>query len=138
MRARLKESWRTFKAGRPGSRFQERFARRHQYTGGRYNPNKILHIGVGIVLIFVGLFLLAVPGPGSLVLVAALGLLGSEFLFLARILDGGELGVRKGLRWSVSYWTRLSPPKKILLLLVVMTALIAGTYAAIAWLWKRN
>jgi hypothetical protein len=102
---RLKEYWTDLKRGRPGSRFEE------QYNGQRKAQNRpvgrVLRIIGGLILIPVGVFFLAVPGPGLLVIGIGAVLIAREFKFAARFLDTLEVQARRALKWTQKGWRRL-------------------------------
>jgi uncharacterized protein (TIGR02611 family) len=122
MLERLKRSWRRFKAGEPGQRFQQQYRRRRQ--SGRSPLEKVLFIGGGILLIAVGLLFLFVPGPGLLIILLGAALIARQSLFAARTLDWAEVRVRKALTWSSRKWRSCSPALKILL--VVLALFVVG------------
>jgi hypothetical protein len=103
---RLKESWADLKRGTPGSRFED------QYDEQRKDKKKgaigrVLRIIGGLVLIPVGVFFLAVPGPGLLVIAVGAVLIAREFKFAARFLDTVEVQTRRALKWVQGRWRRL-------------------------------
>jgi len=91
----IKQDWEELKAGEPGHRFQDRYHRRHQR--GQDGPafRKVVVIGFGLVVIGVGVLLLIFPGPGWGTIILGIALMAGESLFLAKILDLGELIIRK-------------------------------------------
>jgi hypothetical protein len=94
---RWMESLKALRRGRPGHRFQEwhRSQRRRVDGWGR-----VLTAFLGLLLVLVGLLLMAMPGPGLLVALVGLTLLGSTSLTVARALDRAEL-------WLGPAWRRL-------------------------------
>jgi hypothetical protein len=92
----LKREWREFLKSKPGRRFHEVHERRQKKRGNRQGWKKGALIAAGWVLILVGTLLLALPGPGLLVLAAGLMLLASESLSMARFLDWAD---KKGHEW---------------------------------------
>ena len=84
--------------GQPGRRFQERYRRMHAEKGSAWKRCGLFC--AGIVLTLVGVFFLAVPGPGIPILVVGLALIAQESVTLARWLDRTELRLR---RW----WKKL-------------------------------
>lgn len=104
MLASLKEHWHELKDSRPGHRFQERYHRRKKELRGSFHWGRWLNIVGGVLVVLVGIFLLAVPGPGMLVAVVGLSLLGSEFLALARFLDWAEVRLRRIFQWARRWW----------------------------------
>jgi len=80
----------------PGRRFQDRYERRSQTERGRLS--RCAAVAAGIVLTLVGLFFLAVPGPGIPILAVGLALIAQESAVAARLLDRTEVRVRRWLR----------------------------------------
>jgi hypothetical protein len=82
----------------PGRRFQERYQRKRLEKGGMWK--RCAFVCAGVVLTLVGIFFLAVPGPGIPILVIGLGLIAQESALMARFLDRAEVGIRRRLkRW---------------------------------------
>jgi hypothetical protein len=92
------QSWDRFVHALPGRRFQERYRRMQREKGSAWRRCAL--VCAGIVLLIVGLFFLAVPGPGIPILAIGLALIAQESAVLARFLDRAELRLR---RW----WKRL-------------------------------
>jgi hypothetical protein len=84
--------------GVPGRRFQERYERRTSSERGRLARCAVVLAGIGLTL--VGIFFLAVPGPGIPILAVGLALIAQESEGTARALDRTELRLR-------SWWKRL-------------------------------
>ena len=82
----------------PGRRFQERYRRKAQTERGRVARWAAVCAGIGLTI--VGLFFLAVPGPGIPILAVGLALIAQESAATARYLDRTEIRLR---RW----WKRL-------------------------------
>jgi hypothetical protein len=82
----------------PGRRFQERYRRKAQTKRGRMARWAAILAGIGLTV--VGLFFLAVPGPGIPILAVGLALIAQESAMTARLLDRTEIRLR---RW----WKRL-------------------------------
>jgi hypothetical protein len=82
----------------PGRRFQERYRRKASSERGRLARYAVILAGVALTLI--GIFFLAVPGPGIPILAVGLALIAQESAVTARLLDRAELRLR---RW----WKRL-------------------------------
>lgn len=91
----LRDSWHEFRRCPPGRRFQQRYERRQRQRGAK-SALRPLYIGAGLLLAAVGLFFMAVPGPGIPVLVLGAVLMAGESLRVARWLDGLE---RRWRRW---------------------------------------
>lgn len=80
----------------PGRRFQERYQRRSQTERGRLARCAVILAGIGLTL--VGIFFVAVPGPGIPILAVGLALIAEESAVAARLLDRAELRVRRWLK----------------------------------------
>jgi uncharacterized protein (TIGR02611 family) len=88
MFARLRESWRRFRAAPHGTRFQELY-REHQ-AREKSAWRRPLTVMIGLVIIAVGIVALPFPGPGTLIIVLGVGILGRESAQLSRFLDRAE------------------------------------------------
>jgi hypothetical protein len=80
--------------GTPG----RRFSALHRVRRRRNGALKALTIVGGMLLIVLGILLVATPGPGLLAGLLGAGLIASESLFFARLLDCFELRLRALLR----------------------------------------
>lgn len=129
---RVKRSWRRFKAGTPGRRFQQQFSRRKQ--SGRSPFQKALFIAAGILVMVAGFFFLFVPGPGLLILFLGAALIAKQSLLAARALDWTEVRVRKVLNWSLGAWRGSSPALKILLVFLALAVVGAVGFGAFKFL----
>jgi hypothetical protein len=69
-------------------------------------------------------------GPGSAIIFVGLGLLGGEFLPVARSLDWAEVRLRELAQQSKDIWTRSSIPVKILISLIILGCVAAIGYGA--------
>jgi Putative transmembrane protein (PGPGW) len=92
------QSWDRFVHSLPGRRFQERYRRKSASDRGRLARFAVILGGIGLAL--VGIFFLAVPGPGIPILAIGLALIAQESAGTARLLDRAEVRLR---RW----WKRL-------------------------------
>ncbi len=128
MLTRIKETWRQFKAGKPGQRFQEQYRRRQKENQGRWDARKLFHIIAGTVIALIGSFFIPAPGPGTLIMALGLGLIGSEFRPLARALDWAEVKVRTLLQECKAIWARSSTPVKILISLIIVSCMAGAGY----------
>ena len=90
--------WDRFVHSLPGRRFQARYRRMQRDKGSMWK--RCAFVCAGIALALVGLFFMAVPGPGIPILAIGLALVAQESAVLARLLDRAEVKLR---RW----WKRL-------------------------------
>lgn len=100
----LRQSWRRFKAGLPGRRFQQQFRYYQRFRSGA--ARKALIMAAGVLLALVGIFLLFVPGPGIIVLVVGAIAIAQQSSLAARKFDWIEIRLRKFLRHSLGLWSR--------------------------------
>jgi hypothetical protein len=101
---RLKEHWREFKKCPAGTRFEERYRRRHSRE--RSLREKALGMMGGLVVSGAGALMLFVPGPGLLVLFVGLVLIAQESRAMACALDWTELRGRALLQRVKQLWRR--------------------------------
>ena len=101
----FKAYWADLKRGRPGSRFQEQYDEERTKQNGTLG--RLLRILGGLLLFPIGVFFLAVPGPGLLVIALGAVLIAREFRFAAAVLDNIEVRARKLFKWGKQRWQRL-------------------------------
>ena len=77
----------------PGRRFQERYERKQHEKGSAWK--RCAFVCGGVLLTLVGIFFLAVPGPGIPILIVGLALIAQESAVMARLLDRTELRLRR-------------------------------------------
>src|SRR5688572_28161133 len=92
----LRRHWQHFKKSRPGRRFQDSYDRKRESRGGMLWRCALMVLGASLCLI--GLFFMAVPGPGIPILAVGAVLLAQQSQATARLLDRAEIRVRKMLR----------------------------------------
>jgi predicted benzoate:H+ symporter BenE len=76
----------------PGRRFQERYRRMHADKTSLWK--RCAFVCAGVFLSLIGVFFLAVPGPGIPILAVGLALIAQESRTLARWLDRSEVKLR--------------------------------------------
>jgi hypothetical protein len=129
LRERLKRELRLLNDAPPGTRF----TRRHKRMLARKQPTwvRVVRVlGSGLVAI-AGVAFLALPGPGLLVVVLGLAMLGGEFAFVARWLDYLELLLRRWWDAARRAWSRAGWPSRTALILIALAVL--GAIGLIAW-----
>ncbi len=102
----LQEHWRDFKASKPGRRFQDMHERHGQAGRRAAGMRRYVLIGLGVVLSVVGVLLLPVPGPGSVVILVGVIVIARESLIVARLLDRVELVLRPAFLRVRRWWRR--------------------------------
>ena len=122
---RARRTWHFFTKSKPGDRFQVRYYRRKQSGPGRLS--RIFNVVVGSILVIFSAFFGWAPGPGLLTFVIGLGMVGGEFLTIARFLDWSEVTLRKLAHLIASVW-RASVVGKALIVVVILTCAAAFGY----------
>jgi Putative transmembrane protein (PGPGW) len=88
----LKKGWRELLREQPGQRFEARYRRASRtHTKG----NRLLKQWAAVAMIVVGVVLLVIPGPGTVVIAVGAALLAEESLTVARYLDRLEVWGRR-------------------------------------------
>lgn len=95
IKRRFSRKWDKIKNIPPGKRFQERYYYRKKKRKNRSQLEKIFLIVLGVAIIFVGMFLWFVPGPGWLTIFVGAAIIAGESLVVARFLDWVEIRLRK-------------------------------------------
>ena len=135
---KAKESWRRFKEGEPGRRFQERYRRRQEERQGRWDAARLFNVVAGLALLLGGLFLIPAPGPGWGTVFLGGALLGGESLPVARLLDRAEVALRSAAETGKKIWGRLPPVGKLVVGLVGLAAAAALGYGVYALFSARR
>jgi uncharacterized protein (TIGR02611 family) len=124
----LKEHWQDLKRGRPGHRFQDHYAKRHET--GSSPARKVLFLGGGALIVAAGIFFLPAPGPGFVIIFLGGGLMAQESKHAAKALDWAERRVRGVLKWAHHIWKRATTPLRVVIVsLGVLLAAGAGYIA---------
>jgi hypothetical protein len=88
----LKQDWRAITHSPPGKRFQSRYEKKQR--DGR-KRGRTLKLVAAAALIAVGIVLLVIPGPGSVLILVGAALLAEESSRVARFLDSTEIRIRR-------------------------------------------
>ncbi len=107
MIAQLQKNWLFIQGGHPGRRFQDFYRHRQMQRGHRLTFGKIATIVGGLLLMAVGLALIPLPGPGAIISVLGLALMGSEFKPVAQVLDWLEAKTNPSYRFLKKKWERI-------------------------------
>jgi uncharacterized protein (TIGR02611 family) len=111
MSRKLKTEWSRLKRGKTGSRFQDQYDRDQRDASG--NVGRIVRVLVGVLLFPVGVILLAVPGPGLVVIGIGAVLIAREFRWAAQWLDWTEVRGRGLVRRAKRTWRRVKGPQAV-------------------------
>jgi hypothetical protein len=129
MIASTKQSWRRFRASKPGDRFRDRYRRRQQREHGWKDPRRLFYVVGGLILAVGSLAFGILPGPGMLTFLLGVGMIAGEFRPVALLLDWSELRAREFGRWVGGIW-RSSAAGKVLVVFVGAICLAVVLYVA--------
>jgi len=132
---KMRSNWKSFKESRPGHRFQERYKRRQQESGGPFDPSRVLYIAVGLVLVVGSAIFGILPGPGTLTFFIGLGMIAGEFKPVARLLDWADVKGRQFLSWFRGVWRDSTPAQRVLVVLAISLLALALLYGALRLLF---
>ena len=123
----LRQHWEQFKASQPGERFRRVHERRAQRHPKGATWVRWAFLALGFLLVLAGIFFLAFPGPGLLVLALGLALIAQESLSVARMLDWLELKLRPPYLWAKRRWKKAGPAARW----TALACLAAAGFAAL-------
>ena len=112
--------------GHPGRRFHDFYEYRQNQRSHRWTFASAATIIGGLLIAGLGIVLIPAPGPGAMIVLLGLALLGSEFEFIARFLDWAERTLRPSYEWAKKFWLNASFGVRIA---VGITGLILGAIA---------
>src|SRR5688572_4439919 len=95
---RIRDDFRTLRAGEPGKRFRHYADKRRERYAGRWNASRVLNCSLGVGLIVVGLAIGWLPGPGGFVAIIGLAFVAQEIPIIADLLDSLEVLGRSLIR----------------------------------------
>lgn len=101
--------WDRFVYSRPGRRFREHYHRVRQ-AGGAGRWRRLGFVTAGIVFCVVGLFFMAVPGPGIPILAVGIALMAQASKPVARLCDRMEIRIRRLVKRFRDRWNRGRSP----------------------------
>jgi hypothetical protein len=125
--------WGLFKEREPGARFQEKFRRRQQRRERDGSPRygRVFNLVGGLGLIAMGFVLAWVIAGVGLILLAG------ESLALARLLDRGEVLLRRLAATAKTTWKSLPRALKVPAVLACLMLLAYITYGLASWWFTR-
>lgn len=112
MTDRMKQQWRDFKKREPGKRFQEIHENRRKGEKDKSPVMRHVRMAAGVLLTLVGVFMLPMPGPGTIVLVLGLAVMAGESVTVAKFLDWLELRLRAVYQSLKKAWEKWSPVQR--------------------------
>lgn len=128
MAFRFREHWREIKRGRPGHRFQARYAKaRRQKRQARFG-HRIMFLIAGLLALAAGGLLAVFPGPAIPFFFLGGALLATESRLMARLMDWSELRLRAVAAWAGKRWRRLPGFARVLLVVLGACCSAASAY----------
>lgn len=129
MFSRFRIVWEEFKSSPPGSRFQDVRKKRAEISEGSGALQRWLWVGAGLLLIAVGVVFMAIPGPGTAVLLVGVALIARESMVMARFLDRAELALRPAFLRLRRWWRGLSVTRRRIIMIAASGLGLAATAA---------
>jgi hypothetical protein len=121
--AEAKQEWKSFKHDEPGARFRNHRERMKEKPRG----HSIVAIMIGVLLILIGVVLLFMPGPGTLLIAFGVALLASHSKRASALMDRSEPKLRRIAQRGKHKWDAMSAPAKVgLISALVILAIVAG------------
>ncbi len=133
MLGKWKKSWKEFEKAPPGERFER------MYRARKASGSPAVRVGVivaGILLIVGGVALLAIPGPGLLVIAFGGALIAQQFLFVARAFDRLELLLRKLQQGALAFWKKASTAVRAAILASATLVAAGASYVIYIFLFE--
>jgi hypothetical protein len=126
--AEMKQEWKHFKHDEPGHRFM------HHRERMQHRSTAINAIGLvlGIALLVGGVVFCFLPGPGTVLIVFGLALVGARWARMARLMDRAEPKLRHFFHRQQHRWNGMSGKAK----LSVMLGLAAVAAGACLFMWR--
>jgi uncharacterized protein (TIGR02611 family) len=123
------EEWRQFlNQSAPGCRFRDRYRRRQQAGRDRSMFRRACYVAFGIAIAIGSLVLAPLPGPGWGTFFVGLGIVAGEVLYVARLLDRGEVRLREALQRTKGVWDKSAPAVRVLIALTFSLCIVASLY----------
>ncbi|RYD42165.1 MAG: hypothetical protein EOP85_11580 [Verrucomicrobiaceae bacterium] len=133
----LREQWRTFKSGRPGHRFHDRYERNKEALSGKSWIARFIKPVAGIVLLVAGVVFCLIPGPGAPLLLIGACLMADVSLPVARALDWFDIQLRNMSNHARKWWGRSSAMAKSAVILLVFFLASGAGYGGFRLLSER-
>ena len=125
------EEWRWFfMQSSSGCRFRDRYRRRQQSGRDRSMLRRACYVAFGIAMAVGSLLLAPLPGPGWGTFFVGLGIVAGEVLYVARLLDRGEVRLREALQRTKGVWDKSAPAVRVLIALTISLSVVASVYGA--------
>ncbi|HWA07973.1 MAG TPA: hypothetical protein VG838_00760 [Opitutaceae bacterium] len=127
----FRRSWRELRRGRPGHRFQDRYASAKRERKRTPAWRRIARFGLALVLFAAAVVFVFIPGPAILFFALSGALLATESRPIARALDWIELRGRAIGRGVRKRWARLGLAARAGV--IGLSSAVAAGMAFLAW-----
>lgn len=107
--AEMKQEWHRFRDDPPG----ERFCNHRERMKRKSKKHAAVAMALGVLLLAGGVVLLFMPGPGLLLIVFGLALVGSHSGPIARAMDRAEPPIRERAHRLARWWRHLPGAQKV-------------------------
>lgn len=130
MEAGTLKKWHFIPRGKPGQRFRDRYHRQHRARQSRPVAliPMLIRLFLALLAFLVGVVLVFIPGPAVVFFFLAGGLLATDWLSVARLLDWSEVHLRKLASRMRRVWNKLSWAARLALLATGGLISLATTY----------
>jgi hypothetical protein len=86
------------------------------------------YVALGTAIAIGSLTLAPLPGPGWGTFFVGSGIVAGEVWYVARLLDRGEVKLRKALQHTKGVWDTSAPALRVLIALTISLGVIASVY----------
>lgn len=123
----LHKKWNLLPTGQPGHRFRKRYHEQQKSQNRGLLPMILRFLLAGVCGV-IGFILVFIPGPAIVFFLIAGALLASDWLPVARLLDWGEVHVRRVWARVKKAWDKLPTAARVALLALGALLGAATTY----------
>jgi len=131
MQLTLKQRWREIMRGQPGRRFKERYVAAKESRADAswaQRGRRVLRILAAMLATGIGVIFAFIPGPATPFFFLAGALLASESLYLARLMDWGEVRLRRLWGWGKHHWGQTPAWRRAVLVTLGLCLSATSTY----------
>lgn len=127
----IREYYEKLKSGEPGERFKEFHEFRNEHREESKIHSRVLTICIGVGLVIAGIAIGWLPGPGGVIGIFGVAVLGAELKPLAILLDVIEAGLHKLWESFKERWKSGGIAFRVITVILVLAFLAAGAWLAI-------
>jgi len=120
------KQWHSLSAGKPGHRFRDRYYSNKKNSEQRW-AGRIVRFALAAVILVGAAVLTVIPGPAIPLFLVAGALIASDWLWMAKIMDRIEVGLRKIAKPVGKFWQNLPTYARVLLALLMTTLSVTAS-----------